>query len=188
MLNGQNSIVDSGTTLFILSGQAYTAMQNYFQQNFCQISGICGEPNIWDSKHCLPKISDLDLLPPITIQLTGVNLTLSAHQYFVTFKSTDGPCAVLGIVPSSSDLSVATIFGGGKKNFLIFILLFLFFLIFYFYFYLFYFFIFFSCSPKLSCNFRQEERSSRICKSPKLSTPSRESKYGIRKQSNGKPK
>eukprot|EP01091_Cochliopodium_minus_P017880 TRINITY_DN7121_c0_g2_i1.p1 TRINITY_DN7121_c0_g2~~TRINITY_DN7121_c0_g2_i1.p1 ORF type:complete len:569 (+),score=148.73 TRINITY_DN7121_c0_g2_i1:3-1709(+) len=112
ILNGRNSIVDSGTTLFILSYDAFEAMKNYFQKTYCHINGICGTTTIWDGNHCLPDLKDLANLPPITIKLTGVTLNITASQYFLTFQSKDGPCAILGITPSpAGETSVATIFG-----------------------------------------------------------------------------
>lgn len=39
----KTAVVDSGTTLIIVSLDSFLALKRYFQAHYCNVSGLCGE-------------------------------------------------------------------------------------------------------------------------------------------------
>ncbi|GJD05795.1 Cathepsin E [Galdieria sulphuraria] len=64
-------IVDSGTTLLVISEQAFIQLKNYLQTHYCQVPGLCDYQHSWfDSASCvILEESHLQHLPTLPYML-----------------------------------------------------------------------------------------------------------------------
>eukprot|EP00698_Gefionella_okellyi_P024545 TRINITY_DN8698_c0_g1_i1.p1 TRINITY_DN8698_c0_g1~~TRINITY_DN8698_c0_g1_i1.p1 ORF type:complete len:669 (+),score=83.69 TRINITY_DN8698_c0_g1_i1:92-2008(+) len=102
---GEGSIVDSGTTLLLVSSAMYNALRSTFLTNFCysNLAGICtaGDPlteTIFDGQ-CFPmSANDINNYPTLQFVIGGVTLSLPPQQYLRAFGCISGLYTV-GIAP-----------------------------------------------------------------------------------------
>jgi hypothetical protein len=106
-------IIDSGTTLLILSSTAFSILADYMSKTFCDIPGLCGPTSWFQSAGCT-MINDttLDKLPTLTFQLQGYNIELGARDYMIRVTNTSQSAYwCLGIMGSDLPIGVDVIFG-----------------------------------------------------------------------------
>jgi hypothetical protein len=109
----QRGIVDSGTTLVMLSPSGFVALASYMQQNFCSISGLCGAASWFQPAGCARlTASSLDRMPTLTFQLQGFDIVLSPRDYMIDTSSvTAAGYRCLSIMEASLPSGVDIIFG-----------------------------------------------------------------------------
>ncbi|EME31867.1 aspartyl protease [Galdieria sulphuraria] len=90
----KTAVVDSGTTLIILSLDSFLALKRYFQAHYCNVSGLCGEdgdPDLswFDPDYCaLLEDSEIRQLPNIEFHLKNdVLLILEPEDYMLKVES-----------------------------------------------------------------------------------------------------
>ncbi|GJQ11430.1 hypothetical protein GpartN1_g3221.t1 [Galdieria partita] len=90
----KTAVVDSGTTLIIVSLDSFLALKRYFQAHYCNVSGLCGEdgdPDLswFDPDYCaLLEDSEIRQLPNIEFHLkNNVLLTLEPEDYMLKVES-----------------------------------------------------------------------------------------------------
>ncbi|GJQ14316.1 hypothetical protein GpartN1_g6919.t1 [Galdieria partita] len=93
-------IVDSGTTLLVISEQAFIQLKTYLQSHYCQVPGLCDAQHSWfDSATCANlKASDLQHLPTLTIHVGNrVDLILTPYDYMLQVSRNGYTFYCLGI-------------------------------------------------------------------------------------------
>lgn len=90
----KTAVVDSGTTLIIVSLDSFLALKRYFQAHYCNVSGLCGEdgdPDLswFDPDYCaLLEDSEIRQLPNIELHLKNdVELVLEPEDYMLKVES-----------------------------------------------------------------------------------------------------
>eukprot|EP01116_Phalansterium_solitarium_P014102 TRINITY_DN31626_c0_g1_i1.p1 TRINITY_DN31626_c0_g1~~TRINITY_DN31626_c0_g1_i1.p1 ORF type:complete len:519 (-),score=145.36 TRINITY_DN31626_c0_g1_i1:353-1909(-) len=111
-IDNEATVVDSGTTLMLVSQTIFTNIQNAFQANYCHLPGVCGTPSIFD-KYCINGSSEanLDGFPNITFTFEGARVTLLPKYYMLPeFGYFNGqsnrPIYCLGIMASGSGMRI----------------------------------------------------------------------------------
>ncbi|EME27790.1 aspartyl protease [Galdieria sulphuraria] len=93
-------IVDSGTTLLVISEQAFIQLKNYLQTHYCQVPGLCDYQHSWfDSASCvILEESHLQHLPTLTIHVANrVDLILTPYDYMLQVQRNGFSLYCLGI-------------------------------------------------------------------------------------------
>lgn len=109
----RRAIVDSGTTLIVFTKYAFRLFVQHLQAHYCHIPHLCDKNTWFRPAHCV-RIADEDRLklPALVFQLEGFNVTLTANEYMINYKS-KGPdywCVGLMALDSMSG-GVDVIFG-----------------------------------------------------------------------------
>lgn len=82
------AIVDSGTTLIVVSEDTFDVIKKQFLSNYCDVPGLCGSDSWFQAAHCT-KLEEDELLklPTLTIPLTGFDLKLGPKSYMINYSS-----------------------------------------------------------------------------------------------------
>jgi len=113
-------IVDSGTTLLVLTPNSFKTLKNYMETNYCHIRGLCDLHSWWTSNQtglnpCTKaNASELKAFPNITITVGGgVNITLTSEDYMYPYTHHGESYHCLGIMSSKglSSLGLQAILG-----------------------------------------------------------------------------
>eukprot|EP00871_Galdieria_phlegrea_P005497 jgi/Galph1/5949/GphlegSOOS_G4593.1 len=113
-------IVDSGTTLFVLSDTSFKTVKNHMETYYCHIRGLCNLHSWWTRNQtglnpCTPmNKTELAMLPNITLTVGGkVNITLEPDDYMYPYTHHEKSYRCLGIMASSglSELGLQAILG-----------------------------------------------------------------------------
>jgi len=104
-------VVDSGSTLFVLSDQAFLQLKSYFQSHYCQVPGLCDAQHSWfDSAACAAlRESDLEQLPTLTLHIANMlDLILTPHDYMLRVQQNGYTFYCLGIqsLPSTGSFVI----------------------------------------------------------------------------------
>jgi len=115
-MNGNHSIVDSGTTLLVLNEPLFDAFVNYVKANYCpsfppQLRQLCSlnsqNVDIFSPGVCWTiTIDEVMLFPTINIKLQNTTvLPLGPEYYFLEILNSDGsPTYCFGIAPGTGGL------------------------------------------------------------------------------------
>ncbi|KAK4531490.1 hypothetical protein CCYA_CCYA08G2347 [Cyanidiococcus yangmingshanensis] len=103
----RSAIVDSGTTLIVISSRSFGTLREYLQSRYCdQVPGLCGEKTWLETGRCA-TLSDAHIarLPPITVQLTGgVELRIPPDMYMLRAQMRGQMFRCFGIQHVTGDL------------------------------------------------------------------------------------
>lgn len=85
----KKAIVDSGTTLIVLSKSSFKKLADHFKKNYCHVHGLCGSDSWFKPAHCANLPDDQrKQLPTIVIPLeNNVNLELTPNEYMINYAS-----------------------------------------------------------------------------------------------------
>uniref|UniRef100_A0A7S1TGY0 Peptidase A1 domain-containing protein n=1 Tax=Compsopogon caeruleus TaxID=31354 RepID=A0A7S1TGY0_9RHOD len=110
--NFRHGIVDSGTTLIIMSENAFRTLVDYLKANHCEIPDLCIEPTWFSPASCV-KISDheMSLLPVFTFSVGSVKVDLGPYDYMIKYTSKGEEFRCVGIETDSAVGSVEVILG-----------------------------------------------------------------------------
>ena len=86
--NSDKAIIDSGTTLLLLSPKYFSVLQAFFMSNYASLPGVTGSQSIFNGA-CLVNPPS-SAWPPIDIYLAGVMLSLPPELYFLSIPQGDG--------------------------------------------------------------------------------------------------
>eukprot|EP00871_Galdieria_phlegrea_P004291 jgi/Galph1/4863/GphlegSOOS_G3581.1 len=90
----RTAVVDSGTTLIIVSLDSFLALKRYFQAHYCNVSGLCGAEgdqslSWFDPDYCaLLEEDEVRQLPTIEFHLrNNVTLSIEPEDYMLRVES-----------------------------------------------------------------------------------------------------
>lgn len=97
------AIVDSGTTLIVVSKSTFTVIKRQFLTDYCDVPGLCDSETWFEAAHCT-KLSDADLmkLPTLTIPLSGFDLKMGPKDYMINYASKGPEFWCVGIMSLDS--------------------------------------------------------------------------------------
>ncbi|GJQ09253.1 hypothetical protein GpartN1_g1044.t1 [Galdieria partita] len=119
-------IVDSGTTLFIVTPKAFDVIKYYFESHFCHVKGLCSfyswfQPNNVEINYPSTIVSscvtltdeDVQQLPSITVTIGGkIDLTMTPDDYmYRAYDSQGNVYRCLGISTSEQGGGIQAIVG-----------------------------------------------------------------------------
>jgi hypothetical protein len=103
----RSAIVDSGTTLIVISSRSFGTLREYLQSRYCdRVPGLCGEKTWLETGRCA-TLSDAHIarLPPITVQLSGgVELHIPPDIYMLRARMHGQLFRCFGIQHITGDL------------------------------------------------------------------------------------
>lgn len=96
-------ILDSGTTLIVVSSKTFTLIRDHLLNNYCDVPGLCHTDKTWFQPSSCVALSDEDInkLPPITFHLGSAgefDLELRAQDYMLRFKKSNREYRCVGIM------------------------------------------------------------------------------------------
>lgn len=98
-----SAIVDSGTTLLALQSSLYESLKQYFQTNYCSLTGICGSQTLFDG-YCYSS-RPTSSWPTIDLYLNGLYISLPPDLYIIEQVSSKDSriyyCLGISKIPSS---------------------------------------------------------------------------------------
>ncbi|KAK4538193.1 hypothetical protein CDCA_CDCA16G4218 [Cyanidium caldarium] len=111
----RSAIVDSGTTLLVVSESSFRKLREHFQRHYCrQVPGLCGSRTWFDPQQCA-TLSDSQVarLPTINFALAGgVQLSLPPDVYMIKAASHGRVYRCLGMQYLSGGLVASSIILG----------------------------------------------------------------------------
>lgn len=87
MPNFRNAIVDTGTTLIVVSTKTFAKIKEHFQKRYCDVPELCDEESWLQSGMCVSlSDKDLTLLPNLTLVVGNkVKLVLRPDDYMLSY-------------------------------------------------------------------------------------------------------
>lgn len=97
--NFRTAIVDSGTTLTVLSRDTYDALLAYLRAHFCHVPGLCQEKSWFSPANCVRMNAEaLSKLPTLRVALEGgFELELTSTDYMVRYDAEGDDVWCVGI-------------------------------------------------------------------------------------------
>lgn len=97
--NFSRAIVDSGTTLIVVSKGTFAMIKKLFLQDYCGVPGLCGADTWFQAAHCT-QLEDNELmkLPTLTIPLDGFDLQMGPKDYMINYASKGPDIWCVGIM------------------------------------------------------------------------------------------
>lgn len=88
MPNFRTAIVDTGTTLIVMSTKTFKALRAAFQKRYCAVAELCEEDSWFQSGMCVSlSEADMRLLPTLTMEVGGsVRLELRPTDYLLKYS------------------------------------------------------------------------------------------------------
>jgi len=107
-----NGIVDSGTTLIVLSQTSFQALLGHLTQNYCNVPNLCDEKTWFQPASCVDITpEELAMLPSLTINLGEVKLKLEPEDYMVKYKDKGKEYRCVGFMTEDPVSNVQVILG-----------------------------------------------------------------------------
>eukprot|EP00871_Galdieria_phlegrea_P001445 jgi/Galph1/2300/GphlegSOOS_G975.1 len=106
-------IVDSGTTLLVMSDAAFNKLRSHFQSNYCAVPGLCGSKTWFQTATCVSLYEEeLQKLPTLKLRIANtIDLELNPKDYMLTYHQAGETYYCLGIESLPSDGSSLVILG-----------------------------------------------------------------------------
>lgn len=108
-VSNTKTVIDTGTTLFLLPRGIYNSFRQAFQNaGGCSLPGMgcdgATENTIWDTSVCWYfNQQTLSRFPTIRLGFQGMSLDFTPDRYFLDVIGDRGPCKVLGLDATDSD-------------------------------------------------------------------------------------
>ncbi|PXF42676.1 Cathepsin D [Gracilariopsis chorda] len=100
MPNFRTAIVDTGTTLIVMSTKTFKALREAFQKRYCNVPELCEEDSWFQSGMCVSlSDEDMKLLPTLTMEVGGsVRLSLRPTDYLLKYERDGKSYRCVGIM------------------------------------------------------------------------------------------
>jgi hypothetical protein len=88
MPNFKTAIVDTGTTLIVMSTRTFAALKEHLERKYCHVPELCGEDSWFQSGMCVSlSAADLAALPTLTFNIGGkLELVLNPADYMLLYS------------------------------------------------------------------------------------------------------
>lgn len=95
----RRAIVDSGSTLVVLTTAAFRTLVRHLQTHHCDVPHLCDANTWFRGGHCAHlRDADRRKLPTLVFQLEGFNVTLEAGDYMIRNRSNGTDYWCVGIM------------------------------------------------------------------------------------------
>lgn len=96
------AIVDTGTTLIVISTRAFRRLQTFFKKHYCQVPELCGQDSWFQSGMCVSLTeTDLNNLPNLAFVLgptQDLKLELTPNDYMLKYTRAGKTYRCVGIM------------------------------------------------------------------------------------------